>query len=105
MGLVSEARGNLLRKRNVEGEILRPTSSSPDAGRRWGRGSTAQCLEERIKQRGYDLRPEDQHSDRNLGPVYQGYTYPSIASAHQDTCLRSSASWMVKGRECSGSED
>lgn len=75
MGLVSEARGNLLRKRNVEGEILRPTSSSPDAGRRWGRGSTAQCLEERIKQRGYDHRPEDQHSDRNLGPVYQGYTY------------------------------
>ena len=23
---------------------------------------------ERRKQRGYDLRPEDQHSDRNLGP-------------------------------------
>ena len=51
------------------------TWTSPDAGRRWGRGSTAQCLEERIKQRGYDHRPEDQHSDRNLGPVYQGYTY------------------------------
>ena len=27
------------------------------------------------RQREYDLGPEAQHSDRNLGPVYQGYPY------------------------------
>ena len=27
------------------------------------------------RQRGYDLRPENQHSDRNLGPLYKSYSY------------------------------
>lgn len=30
---------------------------------------------ERRNQRGYDLGPEAQHSDRNLGPVYKSYIY------------------------------
>lgn len=29
----------------------------------------------RRRQRGYDLSPENQQIDRNLGPVYQGCTY------------------------------
>ena len=41
-----------------------------------GGGEEAQhSVWRREENRGYDLRPEDQQSDRSLGPVYQGYTY------------------------------